>query len=392
MTFLGEDGSVCVQHEDSAIFQITQQIDAVESGPVPDLEDLQPGRFVAALYITETEKLWSRAEVISRDGTTVDVLFIDYGNSGSCSQNSIRFLTEELAQYPMQIIYCYLHGVAPLEDAETWSKEFKERFAEIVTDQELIAITRDIPPDGTHIVDLFLTSDPSTSINDRLVAEGILRKLTDEEQDVVTSDDEPEELELPTDTNQWDIYVSFINSSTNSVMIRLVGEKYSDKLEELEKKLEEVFHSSEEDVEIAEGQVCVAYVDELYHRVRVIKKEPLKAAVYMVDFGEFIVMSIEDIRLLPYCFAQLPQLAFKGNLFSIKPTKESKVWSEAAKYKFLQMAHNKSLVALSCGTEDVMGQEVTLMRLVDTSQQDQDICLDDELLEMGVAEKIRPLS
>ncbi|XP_065941299.1 RING finger protein 17-like [Magallana gigas] len=286
----------------------------------------------------------------------------------------------------MQIIYCYLHGVAPLVDAETWSKEFKERFAEIVTDQELIAITRDISPDGTHIVDLFLTSDPSTSINDKLVAEGILRKLTDEEQDVVTSDDEPEELELPTDTNQWNIYVSFINSSTNSVMIRLVGEKYSDKLEELEKKF------SEEDVEIAEGQVCVAYVDELYHRVRVIKKEPLKAAVYMVDFGEFIVMSIEDIRLLPYCFAQLPQLAFKGKLFSIKPTKESKVWSEAAKYKFLQMAHNKSLVALSCGTEDVMGQEVTLMRLVDTSQQDQDICLDDELLEMGVAEKIRPLS
>lgn len=45
--------------------------------------------------------------------------------------------------------------------------------------------------DGTHIVDLFLTSDPSTSINDRLVAEGILRKLTDEEQGVVTSDDEP---------------------------------------------------------------------------------------------------------------------------------------------------------------------------------------------------------
>lgn len=39
--------------------------------------------------------------------------------------------------------------------------------------------------------------------------------------------DVSEELELPTDTNQWDIYVSFINSSTNSVMIRLVGEKYS---------------------------------------------------------------------------------------------------------------------------------------------------------------------
>lgn len=57
-----------------------------------------------------------------------------------------------------------------------------------------------------------------------------------------------------------------------------------DKLEELEKKLEEVFHSSEEDVEIAEGQVCVAYVDELYHRVRVIKKEPLKVDKLLTFF------------------------------------------------------------------------------------------------------------
>lgn len=45
--------------------------------------------------------------------------------------------------------------------------------------------------DGTHIVDLFLTSDPSTSINNRLVTEGILRKLTEEEQGLVASDNEP---------------------------------------------------------------------------------------------------------------------------------------------------------------------------------------------------------
>lgn len=43
---------------------------------MPDLEDLQPGRFVAALYITETEKLWSRAEVLSRDGVSEEQFFI----------------------------------------------------------------------------------------------------------------------------------------------------------------------------------------------------------------------------------------------------------------------------------------------------------------------------
>lgn len=58
-----------------------------------------------------------------------------------------------------------------------------------------------------------------------------------------------------------------------------------DKLEELEKKLEEAFHSAEEDVEIAEGQVCVAYVDELFHRVRVIKKDSKKVDKLLTFFS-----------------------------------------------------------------------------------------------------------
>lgn len=57
-----------------------------------------------------------------------------------------------------------------------------------------------------------------------------------------------------------------------------------DKLEELEKKLEEAFHSAEEDVEIVEGQVCVAYVDELFHRVRVIKKDSKKVDKLLTFF------------------------------------------------------------------------------------------------------------
>lgn len=58
-----------------------------------------------------------------------------------------------------------------------------------------------------------------------------------------------------------------------------------DKLEELEKKLEEAFHSAEEDVEIVEGQVCVAYVDELFHRVRVIKKDSKKVDKLLTFFS-----------------------------------------------------------------------------------------------------------
>ena len=76
-------------------------------------------------------------------------------------------------------------------------------------------------------------------------------------------------------------------------------------------------------------------------------------------------------------------------VLGIKPAKDSQVWSEAAKYKFLEMAHNKSLVGLVCGREEMEAGEVVAMRLVDTSETERDVCLDEELLRMGVADKIR---
>ena len=38
--------------------------------PVPDVEDLMPGRFIAALYTTDGESSWSRAEIINRQGVS----------------------------------------------------------------------------------------------------------------------------------------------------------------------------------------------------------------------------------------------------------------------------------------------------------------------------------
>jgi hypothetical protein len=45
--------------------------------------------------------------------------------------------------------------------------------------------------DGTHLVELFLSSDSTTSINDRLVTQGLLRALSAEEEVVSTASDEP---------------------------------------------------------------------------------------------------------------------------------------------------------------------------------------------------------
>lgn len=68
----------------------------------------------------------------------------------------------------------------------------------------------------------------------------------------------------------------------------------------------------------------------------------------------------------------------------IKPIKGTQVWSEGAKLKMCQMAQEKSLVGLVCSHDD---DGMVSLRLVDTSTPE-DVCLDEVLLNLGMAEMI----
>ena len=77
--------------------------------------------------------------------------------------------------------------------------------------------------DNIYDIELYLKSDPTVSISQKLVDLGVVRTvakpITEEEED-----DMPD-LVWP-DGNQWDVYITYV-TSTNSVMLRLVGEDYS---------------------------------------------------------------------------------------------------------------------------------------------------------------------
>ena len=77
--------------------------------------------------------------------------------------------------------------------------------------------------DNIYDIELYLKSDPTVSISQKLVDLGVVRTvakpITEEEED-----DMPD-LVWP-DGNQWDVYITYV-TSTNSVMLRLVGEEYS---------------------------------------------------------------------------------------------------------------------------------------------------------------------
>ena len=84
-------------------------------------------------------------------------------------------------------------------------------------------------------------------------------------------------LVLPED-KEWDVHVTYISSSTNSVMLRLVGDLFSDKLDMFQVELEKTFSKTDSRSDIVEGGIYVAHDDELYHRVRAMSVETGKVS------------------------------------------------------------------------------------------------------------------
>ncbi|KAK3087348.1 hypothetical protein FSP39_004943 [Pinctada imbricata] len=202
------------------------------------------------------------------------------------------------------------------EQGEVFSDAAKEEFASHVAEKALTAVTKRLDEDGVCEVELFLENDP-ISINQKLIDGGLVQAYS--AADIEEEDSEPEILQLPED-NQWDIYVSFINSSTNSVMVRLIGDQYSELLEEHELKLEEAFHSAgDTPTEFKVDQVCVAYVDELYHRVRVLKKEGKWIEVFFLDHGDTDKVIPDQLRPLdPASNKSLPYQVIEVSLYGLE--------------------------------------------------------------------------
>ncbi|XP_060066222.1 tudor domain-containing protein 7B-like [Ylistrum balloti] len=320
VTFFHNCGYFCVQREDSPIDEISTllSLQASDKKAKPTRQELSPGQFCASMYSTDGS--WSRAEVLAKDeiGCGVEVLYVDFGNTEECFPSSMQWLCEKSASFPVQAVYCCLHGVKPLK-GEDWSAESQQKFLELTREEALVAVTHGFKEDGVCEVELFYSDpDKTVSINQMMIESGVLASIDQAEPSM-----EPDDIMIP-ETSQLDVYVSFVNSSTDSVILRLVGDNFSEKLDELETKLEVAFHAAPEDGSIEEGCVFVAYVDGLFHRVRVLENEGRKIKCHFLDHGDTDMLIPDQLRLLdPELNKSLPYQAIEVSLYGLEEVSEN---------------------------------------------------------------------
>ncbi|XP_052271235.1 tudor domain-containing protein 7-like isoform X3 [Dreissena polymorpha] len=371
-TFVDHPGCFYCQREDSIIDTISQALQAhCKVAGAVDAKSLKKGQFCAGLF--SGDGMWTRAEILEvKDNGMLELLFVDYGNTDDVKVEDIRWLSPETAQFPPQAINCCLYGIEPLQGETAWSSKATELFEELVGEEALVGFTKTIYEEDLLVeFELFLKSDMSQSINNKLVQAEVAYMCCPDLQTVANEDDfHPDDITLP-DENEWDVHVTFLSSSTDSVMLRLVGDNYSDKLVAFQSVLQEAFKDSCEETPLQENVTYVALDDDLYHRVRVISKGEQKVSCYFLDNGDTDDFLPEQLHVLdPKINKMLPYQAVEVRLYGLDDVCTNITTLDS----LVELAIGKTLVA-----EVIERDEIPSVVLYDTSG-DVDININETIL------------
>lgn len=126
---------------------IADQLSSAET--FSELEDLTPGSLCAAVFPEDDN--WYRARILSNTVAGIEVLFIDYGNSCTCS--CLRSLPEDLLHMPALAQKCSLQKPQGIEQ---WTPQASEKFKEIAADGAAIFEIRQLSTGETGVVELLL--------------------------------------------------------------------------------------------------------------------------------------------------------------------------------------------------------------------------------------------
>ncbi|GAB6033485.1 hypothetical protein CHUAL_013370 [Chamberlinius hualienensis] len=114
-------------------------------------ENLEIGSVVLALY--HADECWYRAEVIQKiSDTTVNVFFVDYGNSDNVDIQDLRILSEEFERIPVMSFHCSLYTIEEPKDG--WSVEVMDFFKSFANEEKNLQAEIMKTVNGVYLINL----------------------------------------------------------------------------------------------------------------------------------------------------------------------------------------------------------------------------------------------
>ena len=247
------------------------------------------GTFCVARY---EDGGWYRALVTGVQGESVDVFYIDYGDSTSLPLSSIRSLKPNLSSLPAQAVNCSLKGYS--------NNPGPENFKDLVIEQEFEAQVTSAIAQNTYEVEL-VSKDGSSSLISKTLAKDV--ETTNEPVCNVPN------IQLQTG-DKVDVFIPFVESAQK--FFCQVSQNASE-LDDLMNKLDEHYRSVQESVtSVSAGSFCVAqYEDGGWYRAQVTQVCGESIDVFYIDYGDTATLPLGSIRSLRSNFSSLPAQAVK---------------------------------------------------------------------------------
>ncbi|KAM3869674.1 tudor domain-containing 6-like [Diretmus argenteus] len=162
---------------DKLTLSVSEVGNAAQHKPV-DATSLSHGSPCIALYADD--ELWYRAQVISKNGDVLSILFVDYGDRAQVNVRDVREMPPELIETPPQAFLCELEGF----DAShgSWDDGAVDALSDLIADKLLQLTVLRVTRGESHIkcvVQVVLDDyDTQMIVN----PDGVFETLSDPEQ------------------------------------------------------------------------------------------------------------------------------------------------------------------------------------------------------------------
>ena len=331
--------------------QLNEMMDSLENHyssldeSASQLNEPKAGETCAAKYTQD--EMWYRGlitEVIS--ATSVEVLFVDYGNSEVLPLSSVKVLIPDFVKLPMQGLQCALSGIPPVVP-----KVAVKRFKDLATDKELSGLVKELFPGskiGLEMTDrsngksvklnqevaLSIFAEDSAAVDNDMSATSGKSTVSTSSSSKSPMLRSPSKAQLPNlpsftpkpsglpqlqiqENQSMTTYLSAVESP-GKFYIHL-ADKETD-LETMADKLQDVYSTFEVSdhclMATLPGQVCCAKysVDSAWYRARIISSEGSAVKVLFIDYGNVEDCDADSLKQLISEFQTTPPLAAECRL------------------------------------------------------------------------------
>ncbi|XP_016399209.1 tudor domain-containing protein 6-like isoform X2 [Sinocyclocheilus rhinocerous] len=324
--------------DEDDIYSIVEKLNADQSrcaniGP----SDIHEGDMVCAMFPEDNS--WYRAAVRKNLGDTINVEFVDFGNTATISASKICRLDQSFASFPRYSIHCSVHKL----NVESGDQELAPSFKRVIEQNIEKVMCTFVKMSGTiwevkldvNGVVLGSTCRDDATPAAELTSPGV--KQTSEIM-VCTHYKNPDVSAGQMITG----YTSFIEGP------QLFWCQYAatDKLQGISDMLQNAGNASEETLSeesLPVGSACIALFteDNLWYRAKVTSRDLDTLSITFVDYGNEAKVNIVDVKALPPELSDVPPQAFDCQLEGFDLSKG--FWAEEADDVFFELVNDKLL-------------------------------------------------